>query len=42
MKAVPKVNIDGLYLEDALVDDAFSGVVPLCGNCSATTRSRWS
>lgn len=28
MKAVPKVNIDGLYLEDALVDDAFSGVVP--------------
>lgn len=28
MKAVPKVNIDGLYLEDELVDDAFSGVVP--------------
>lgn len=28
MKAVPKVNIDGLYLEDALVDDAFTGVVP--------------
>jgi hypothetical protein len=28
MKAVPKVNIDGLYLEDTIVDDAFSGVVP--------------
>lgn len=28
MKAVPKVNIDGLYIEDALVDDSFSGVVP--------------
>ncbi|MEN1985876.1 hypothetical protein [Paenibacillus hubeiensis] len=27
MKAVPKVNTDGLYLEDELVDDAFSGVV---------------
>nr|WP_145403478.1 hypothetical protein [Paenibacillus xylanexedens] len=29
MKAVPKVNTDGLYLEDELVHDAFSGVVPL-------------
>ncbi|WP_339292738.1 hypothetical protein MKY48_08720 [Paenibacillus sp. FSL W8-0187] len=28
MKAVPKVNTEGLYLEDTLVDDAFSGVVP--------------
>ncbi|WP_431090070.1 hypothetical protein [Paenibacillus sp. 8b26] len=28
MKALPKVNTDGLYLEDELVDDAFSGVVP--------------
>ncbi|MGG1878252.1 hypothetical protein ABDI30_11880 [Paenibacillus cisolokensis] len=28
MKAVPKVNTDGLYIEDALVDDAFNGVVP--------------
>lgn len=28
MKAVPKVNINGLYIEDTLVDDAFSGVVP--------------
>ncbi|MNO74580.1 hypothetical protein D3C76_655850 [compost metagenome] len=28
MKAVPKVNTDGLYIEDTLVDDAFSGVVP--------------
>lgn len=28
MKAIPKINTEGLYLEDALVDDAFSGVVP--------------
>ncbi|APQ59817.1 hypothetical protein PPOLYM_02556 [Paenibacillus polymyxa] len=28
MKAVPKINTDGLYLEDKLVDDTFSGVVP--------------
>ncbi|MEC0257653.1 hypothetical protein [Paenibacillus lautus] len=28
MKAVPKVNTDGLYIEDTLVDDTFSGVVP--------------
>ncbi|WP_201452174.1 hypothetical protein [Paenibacillus sp. USDA918EY] len=28
MKAVPKVNTDGLYIEDALVNDAFSGVAP--------------
>lgn len=28
MKAVPKVNTNGLYLEDTLVDDTFSGVVP--------------
>ncbi|MNW48505.1 hypothetical protein D3C74_258730 [compost metagenome] len=28
MKTVPKVNTDGLYLEDEVVDDAFSGVVP--------------
>lgn len=28
MKAVPKVNTDGLYLEDELVDDTFTGVVP--------------
>ncbi|MGN7167966.1 hypothetical protein ACTHSJ_19070 [Paenibacillus cellulositrophicus] len=28
MKAVPKVNTDGLYIEDAIVDDTFSGVVP--------------
>ncbi|MEK4980979.1 hypothetical protein [Bacillus sp. FSL K6-6540] len=32
MKAVPKVNIDGLYLEDTLVDDTFSGVVPFYSN----------
>lgn len=28
MKAVPKVNTDGLYIEDELVGDTFSGVVP--------------
>ncbi|MCA1293113.1 hypothetical protein LBW89_08790 [Paenibacillus sp. alder61] len=28
MKAVPKVNTDGLFIEDTLVDDAFTGVVP--------------
>ncbi|MGG4341005.1 hypothetical protein [Paenibacillus lautus] len=28
MKAVPKVNTDGLYLEDTLMDDTFTGVVP--------------
>lgn len=28
MKAVPKVNFDGLYLEDIIVDDTFTGVVP--------------
>ncbi|WP_339219737.1 hypothetical protein [Paenibacillus sp. FSL W7-1332] len=28
MKAVPKVKTDGLYLEDTLVDDTFTGVVP--------------
>ncbi|WP_439412699.1 hypothetical protein [Enterobacter ludwigii] len=28
MKALPKVNTDGLYIEDTIVDDAFSGVVP--------------
>ncbi|MFD1270637.1 hypothetical protein ACFQ3Y_24820 [Paenibacillus motobuensis] len=28
MKAVPKVNTDGLFIADTIVDDAFSGVVP--------------
>ncbi|WP_149094442.1 hypothetical protein [Paenibacillus terrae] len=28
MKSAAKVNTDGLYLEDELVNDAFSGVVP--------------
>lgn len=28
MKAVAKVNINGLFIEDTLVDDAFTGVVP--------------
>lgn len=32
MKAVPKVTTDGLYLEDTLVDDTFSGVVPFYSN----------
>ncbi|KZE81471.1 hypothetical protein AV545_08240 [Paenibacillus jamilae] len=36
MKVVPKVNTDGLYLEDELVDDAFSGVVPFYTPSSAT------
>ncbi|MGM1019285.1 MAG: hypothetical protein ACQEXV_01725 [Bacillota bacterium] len=36
MKAVPKVNTDGLYLEDELVDDAFSGVVPFYTSSSLT------
>ncbi|MET3208078.1 UNVERIFIED_CONTAM: hypothetical protein ABIC26_001014 [Paenibacillus sp. PvR008] len=36
MKVVPKVNTDGLYLEDELVDDAFSGVVPFYAPSSLT------
>lgn len=28
MKVVPKVNKNGLYLEDVIVDDTFTGVVP--------------
>ncbi|AET59500.1 hypothetical protein HPL003_13745 [Paenibacillus terrae HPL-003] len=36
MKLVPKVNTDGLYLEDELVDDAFSGVVPFYIHSSLT------
>lgn len=32
MKAVPKVNTEGLYIEDTLVDDTFSGVVPFYSN----------
>ncbi|WP_226003414.1 hypothetical protein [Paenibacillus sp. BJ-4] len=36
MKAVPKVNTDGLYLEDELVDDAFSGVAPFYTPSSLT------
>jgi hypothetical protein len=35
-KLVPKVNTDGLYLEDELVDDAFSGVVPFYTPSSLT------
>ncbi|MCK6077908.1 hypothetical protein [Paenibacillus silvae] len=36
MKAVPKVNTDGLYVEDELVGDAFSGVVPLYAESELT------
>ncbi|KAF6633118.1 hypothetical protein H6F38_11030 [Paenibacillus sp. EKM208P] len=36
MKAVPKVNTEGLYLEDELVGDAFSGVVPFYTPSSLT------
>ncbi|MNC28951.1 hypothetical protein D3C75_771820 [compost metagenome] len=32
MKAVPKVNTEGLYLEDSVVDDTFSGVIPFYAN----------
>lgn len=32
MKAVPKVITNGLYLEDTLVDDTFSGIVPFYSN----------
>lgn len=36
MKAVPKVGLDGLYIEDVLVDDAFAGVVPFYEQISLT------
>ncbi|KJD40004.1 hypothetical protein QD46_11915 [Paenibacillus polymyxa] len=36
MKAVPKVNTNGLYLEDELVDDTFSGIVPFYSPSSPT------
>ncbi|MDP4098980.1 hypothetical protein OIN60_19840 [Paenibacillus sp. P96] len=28
MKAVPKVDTDGLFIEDVITDDSFTGVVP--------------
>lgn len=28
MKAVPKVDANGLYIEDVIQDDTFSGIVP--------------
>lgn len=28
MKVIPKVNTEGFYLEDIIVDDSFTGVVP--------------
>ncbi len=36
MKVVPKVNTEGLYLEDELVDDSFSGIVPFYTISSST------
>ncbi|MFK4472462.1 hypothetical protein ABH897_002186 [Paenibacillus sp. RC73] len=36
MKSAAKVNTDGLYLEDELVDDAFSGVFPFYAPSSLT------
>lgn len=39
MKAVPKINTDGLYIEDAIVDDAFSGVVPFYSEPSKQPQS---
>ncbi|ADM68951.1 hypothetical protein GMA19_01112 [Paenibacillus polymyxa E681] len=39
MKVVPKVNTNGLYLEDELVDDAFLGVVPFYTPPSSLTLS---
>ncbi|MGR6761732.1 hypothetical protein ACU1JV_07775 [Paenibacillus sp. T2-29] len=36
MKAVPKVNTNGLYLEDELVDDAFLGILPFYTPSSPT------
>jgi hypothetical protein len=28
-KAVPTIGLDGLYIEDVIQDDSFSGVVPI-------------
>lgn len=39
MKAVPKVNTDGLYIEDVIADDAFSGVVPFYADPPALDQS---
>ncbi|WP_258296191.1 hypothetical protein [Paenibacillus peoriae] len=39
MKLVPKVNTNGLYLEDELEDDAFFGVVPFYTPPSSLTLS---
>ncbi|MBQ4899365.1 hypothetical protein KB559_11005 [Paenibacillus sp. Marseille-P2973] len=36
MKAVPKVNVDGLYIEDVITDDTFTGVVPFYADTPAT------
>jgi hypothetical protein len=29
MKAVPRIGLDGLYIEDVIQDDSFTGVVPI-------------
>ena len=39
MNLVPKVNTDGLYIEDTIVDDAFSGVVPFYAPLSEPRES---
>lgn len=39
MKAVPKINTEGLFIEDAIVDDAFSGVVPFYADNQTTMES---
>jgi len=39
MKAVPKVDANGLYIEDVIQDDTFSGIVPFYTN-PADTDSR--
>lgn len=36
MRVVPKVDIDGLYIEDVIVDDSFTGVVPFYADQQVT------
>ncbi|RRJ66936.1 hypothetical protein EHV15_31425 [Paenibacillus oralis] len=35
MKVVPKISLDGLYLEDTITDDTFSGIVPFYADVPA-------
>ena len=35
MKAIPKVNTEGLYIEDALADETLTGVVPFYADPAA-------